>query len=129
MTSNKPNLESVLRSASRKAALRRARVVVELAKSYAPESSGKLRRSIKATVITGPDGRSVVRVGSKNRYAKFVEKGTSPHIIRARRKKFMVFPGTNSSSGRTIRAKIVYHPGTPPTNFLKRAVRNSRNRV
>lgn len=52
-------------------------------------------------------------------YAPYIEEGTRPHVIRARRAKALKFV----IGGRTVIVKQVKHPGTEAKNVLARAVR------
>lgn len=55
--------------------------------------------------------------GSKARYALFVESGTRPHAIVARRAKMLRF----EQGGRVVFRKRVFHPGTKPARFMQSA--------
>lgn len=90
--------------------------------------SGKYARGFKVEVV--PDGTSfyflvVNRVRGSNprrkySYAGVIEKGSQPHLIRPRRKdRWLVFQMPN---GRTVRTKLVRHPGTQPQNVLRDAL-------
>lgn len=52
-------------------------------------------------------------------YAKYVEAGTGPHVIRAK-------PGHTLSWGGDHFATEVHHPGTKPTHFLTEAALKQR---
>ncbi len=78
----------------------------------APERTGRLRASIRI------DRRPLMAIiGPTTYYAKYVELGTRPHIIRPRRARFLHF----WIGEREIFAKVVHHPGTRPQLFVKRA--------
>lgn len=78
--------------------------------------TGRLRQSI------GRGERSrfdhFIRAGGPSaRYALFVEEGTRPHVIRARRAKALRF----YQGGELRFARSVNHPGTKPAHFMKDA--------
>jgi hypothetical protein len=60
---------------------------------------------------------STLRAGA--RHADWIENGTKPHIIRARRAPFLVF----QVNGHWVRKKEVFHPGTKPRHFMRDAAR------
>lgn len=81
--------------------------------------TGKLQGAVRGRVIrTG--GRVIVIRGDadqrKAKYAPFVEFGTRPHLIRAKKKalRFTV-------RGQVLFRRSVQHPGTRPYKFLYRA--------
>lgn len=76
------------------------------------DRSGKLRRSTHHRVLIGRN-KSRVRLRWRPRYATFIEYGTRPHIIRARRRQFLRFV----VGGRVVYARKVNHPGTRPYKF------------
>lgn len=55
--------------------------------------------------------------GRKAPYALFIESGSKPHEIKARRKKFLRF----EQGGRVVFRKRVFHPGTKPARFMQSA--------
>lgn len=60
-----------------------------------------------------------ILAGGKNaRYVMYEHDGTVPHIIRARRKKYLRF----ISQGQVVFAKQVKHPGTKGSYFLTKAL-------
>lgn len=67
----------------------------------------------------GGDLHATVSAGAP--YALYVEKGTRPHEIRPRFRKWLRFP----IEGGFRFAKRVRHPGTKPTNFIANAVNKS----
>lgn len=93
--------------------------MVNRAKVLAPVDTGRLRSSIRAEppVIFSFRGRAVV--GSDLEYARFVNDGTRPHVIRPRRAQVLRF----QAGGRTVYARVVNHPGTRAQPFLDRALR------
>lgn len=66
-------------------------------------------------------------------YGETVEKGSRPHVILPRNKKALAFvPGAagamlsfteKQGHGETIIIKAVHHPGTKPTNFVAKTLR------
>ena len=60
---------------------------------------------------------AVVRIFSTKKTAEFLEYGTKPHVIRARRARFLRFV----VGGKTVFARKVNHPGTRGTRFLYNA--------
>lgn len=81
---------------------------------------GSLRQSVKGEMIGYSRGR--VEVGVK--YAMAVEKGTKPHIIRAKNKKVLA-----NKRAKQVFGKVVHHPGTKPNPFFERGVKNSQGDV
>jgi hypothetical protein len=83
----------------------------------------RLQRGTRGTTVIGSN---VIRVVGSNRtpYAPFIEYGTKPHIIRARRAKALRF----MQRGKVVFRRWVRHPGTRPYQFLYRAV-NSAARI
>ena len=63
----------------------------------------------------------VLMGGREAPYAKFIEYGTRPHIIRARRAMALRF----EVHGDVVYAKYVRHPGTRAQRILARAVDES----
>lgn len=84
----------------------------------APVRSGRLRDSITHRKRFGISGVAV-EFGSDVPYARYVEEGTPPHIIRARNARYLRFQGR---SGDIVHAAQVNHPGTRPNPFAQRAV-------
>lgn len=85
--------------------------------------TGNLARSTEARVVRMRGGRGVALAGRRivvsntAPYAPFVEFGTRPHIIRARRVRFLRF----FWKGAIRFFRKVNHPGTRHTRFLWRA--------
>lgn len=48
------------------------------------------------------------------KYAGFIDKGTQPHLIRAKNSGVLAF----QSGGRTVFRRVVRHPGTAPRPFV-----------
>lgn len=78
--------------------------------------TGNLAEKTTARVIRRPGGRGVI-VKNTAKYAAAQDLGSKPHVIRARRRKFLAF----KVGGRLVFARSVKHPGTKPTRFLYRA--------
>ncbi len=78
--------------------------------------SFRLMSSIEAKTF---GGSRVFRaeVKAKAPYAQFVEEGTRPHVIEARRRTTMRFV----QNGAVRFARIVHHPGTKATHFMAHA--------
>lgn len=79
-------------------------------------ATGSLKDATEYKLVRLKNGR-VTKIRSKKRTAHWLEYGTRPHIIRARRKKALRFV----QNGRVRFAKQVQHPGTRPTKFLYNA--------
>lgn len=80
------------------------------------DRTGHLRGSIRHGV-RAPFSHFVRAGGNGARHALFVEGGTQPHAIVARRKKFLRFV----QNGHVRFAKRVKHRGTKPTRFMQSA--------
>lgn len=81
--------------------------------------TGRYRASIAWRL--GQDGQGVyAEVGSAVPYAGFIERGTRPHEIMARRKKALWWKGAEHPVRR------VQHPGTRAYRVLTRALRAAR---
>ncbi|NHZ78442.1 hypothetical protein F2P44_03960 [Massilia sp. CCM 8695] len=104
--------KNIMRSALRAG----ANVFKDAAKSRVPVELGALRRSIR--VNTGyKKGRvsASVKAGNKKAwYWQFVEFGTAPHVIEAKRASALAFGGTVTQR--------VQHPGARPHPFLRPAM-------
>lgn len=109
------------------------------ARRYAPIRSGRLRRSIQAIVT---NGYREVRVVSDVPYARYMEEGTRPHLIRGVRANFRfdnnsrffrwnnfrygpygsgkLYENWSFAQGATVR-----HPGTKGYFFFRRAYRET----
>ena len=94
---------------------------------YFKDQTGALRSSIRRTVRGNFSQRvSAGTFGASSAYASFVETGTPPHIIRARRVDFLRFV----QDGVVRYAKQVQHPGTPgdkPTSYKTGFMAESQN--
>jgi len=97
---------------ARKAVIKTAYDIHSEAVRHCPVSphGGRLRSSIAVEV---GKGASAV-IGTNVKYAKCVEFGTKPHIIRVKNAKVL-------TDGKTFFGKEVHHPGTKPQPFLRPA--------
>jgi HK97 gp10 family phage protein len=98
-----------------------AELVSVQAKTNAPKRTGQLANSVQAEPPTGQftAGSLSASVGAGAPYSAFVEFGTKPHIIRAKNKKVLRFPG---AGGGFRFATQVHHPGTKAQPYLQPAV-------
>lgn len=80
--------------------------------------SGSLRESIGRTPARAVGTKAVADVFARVEHAIYVEMGTRPHEIRARRAKALRFWWR----GRIVFRQRVWHPGTTGTKFLSGAV-------
>lgn len=87
-----------------------ARRVVGLATTVLGKTRAGIKRAIKAQT-----GAGSVRIRRPSRYAHLIERGTKPHVIRAK-------TSSQLSDGGTVFGKTVRHPGTQGIHFLSRAV-------
>lgn len=80
------------------------------------DRSGKLRSATQTF-----EWKSGLHAGivNKTKYAKFIENGTRPHVIAARRAPFLHFFW--AKEGRWVTTKKVNHPGTQQRPFFARA--------
>jgi hypothetical protein len=81
--------------------------------------TGAAKRGVRNLVVPLRGG---VRVVLKNAvpHASYLEYGTDPHYIHARRAKFLVFYWPKV--GRTVFYKRVLHPGTRPYHWIEWSV-------
>ena len=77
--------------------------------------TGHLRRSISRKVYIN---EGIVSANTK--YAEGVEKGTKPHIIRAKKKKALYWQGANHP------VKVVNHPGSRAKPYLIPALKSEQ---
>lgn len=84
------------------------------ARRLARRPAGTLRDSIVVRVADRGAGLPAVLVGSDDPIAFIHHEGTAPHVIRARRKPFLVF----YHRGSVRRVKSVRHPGTHANRYL-----------
>lgn len=80
--------------------------------SRVPVRTGRLKQSIAIKVETDR-----VIIGPNTEYAAYVEFGTKPHVIEAKKGKALAFMGPN---GRVF-VKKVNHPGTRPHPYVRPA--------
>lgn len=105
-----------LNAVVRKNLIETARTVQDLVIADKSFKGTKLRHSVKYTLPTS----TKIKVYTAANHASFVEDGTRPHIIRARRAKTLAF--FSETLNRFVYPKSVNHPGTKPTKFFSRAV-------
>jgi phage gpG-like protein len=87
----------------------------EIATADGLVDTGRYRSSISWRL--GQDGLGLFAdVGSNVTYAGYLEFGTRPHIIEARRKKALWWKGADHP------VRVVHHPGTKPHHVLRRAL-------
>ena len=98
---------------------------VYLAKRRVPVKTRNLSRSIHPGPIVGHESATVV---ASAEYARYVEGGTQPHIIKPVRARMLAWGGDRRLTGSlrtgarpTNFARIVHHPGTRPRPFLRPA--------
>lgn len=112
-------LSRVIKGESRKALRLRAPQVLNRAKILAPVDTGRLRASgsVHYSSLFGfrPKATIVFNVD----YARYVNDGTRPHIIRPKNASVLRFV----VGGRVVYARVVHHPGTRANPFLDRALR------
>lgn len=80
--------------------------------SRVPVRTGRLKQSIAIKVETDR-----VIIGPNTDYAWYVEHGTGPHVIEAKKGKALAWRGSNGM----VYAKRVNHPGTKPNPFVRPA--------
>lgn len=86
---------------------------------YVPKNTGRLLNDLDYE-MSGTNAR----IGAKTvEYAYYVEVGTRPHVITPNGK------GALSWEGSAHPVNAVNHPGTTPTNFMKKALYKSRGGV
>ncbi|HEU4544358.1 MAG TPA: hypothetical protein VFR23_24720 [Jiangellaceae bacterium] len=78
--------------------------------------TGALQRATDAKILRTRT-RSIVRLRNAKPYAAPIDKGSRPHVIRARRGVLRF----TSSSGALVYRRQVNHPGNKPYRFLERA--------
>jgi len=98
---------------------RLAETISSNAERLAPTKTGRLKRSIR--IVEGAGSYMVLMGGREAPYAKFIEYGARPHIIRARRAMALRF----EVDGDVVYAKYVRHPGIRAQRILARAVDES----
>lgn len=107
------DLLGLTRQAVRQTAMQRVVVQGEaLMKREAPVKRGTLRRSITSRVERG-GSRGIV--GTNLTYARAVNDGSKPHVIRPRTAKALYWKGALHP------VRSVNHPGNKPNDFVGRA--------
>jgi hypothetical protein len=119
-------LEADILATTRQSLRDSAELAMQLAKNTQAfkDRTGKLRSSI-IRVERSEWEQTVKAGGSQARYALFVEEGTHPHEIAARRREWLRF----EQNGQVRFAKRVHHPGTKPTNFMLSARDKAEERL
>ena len=92
------------------------------------ESQAKTNLTNNGSVVTGHLRRSISHkvsmtegiVSANTKYAEGVEKGTKPHIIRAKNKKALYWQGANHP------VKVVNHPGSRAKPYLIPALKSEQ---
>lgn len=95
----------------------------------APSRTGNLRSNIRVHgdgdgVLVGYQGEAAAGskiVGARNQKGAWIESGTKPHVIRAKRAKALFFLGTA--------VEEVMHPGTKGKKIVPKAMRASEEYV
>jgi hypothetical protein len=109
---------------------------VAYAKETVPRKTGNLGRTIRLGQVTDTEAQIIAGGQFGVGYARTVEFGSRPHIIRPRNRRVLAWGGDRRLSGSlrsgaraTNFATVVNHPGTKPKPFLRpaaeRAVRES----
>ena len=88
----------------------------------APVDTGRLRNSIK--VSADEDGIIIFMVD----YAKFVEFGSPPHVIKPKDRKALRFKGSRKGK-KFVFAKEVKHPGSRPNPFIRNTIQNKLRNI
>lgn len=115
-----PEIEGLGRLLLRQVMADIVKVVETKARELAPRgATGRLQKSIKGRVERGGE-RGVV--AAKTRYAHLVHEGTGPHVIKARKSRYLSI----RSGGARIARRSVSHPGAKGQPYLKDAVEQSR---
>ena len=119
---NKAGMEYLLRSPNgpigRNLAQRGLRVLAG-AKAQVGVRTGALRASLHMRHFNDTRGQ-YVRVGSTLPYAYAHHEGTSPHVIK-RKRRMLKF----QTKGQTVFAHVVNHPGTKPNRYLTDNLRSA----
>lgn len=85
----------------------------------APVDTGRLKNSINASFDMNTVTISMVE------YAKYVEFGTPPHIIRPKNAKALHW----KAGGKDVFAAAVHHPGTRPNPFIRNTFNNKGTEI
>ena len=104
--------------------VKRTRRVAALARVLSPKDTGQLAASIRIDRNRDEKGRFAFgyKVYTNSSYAHYVHEGTAPSIRRVPPGQAMKFHGTNASSGQTVFARTVHHPGNSAEPFLQNAL-------
>lgn len=84
---------------------------------FKQRSGGKSLKVTTQHKLMRTSGGKLLRIFSTKKHAPFIEYGTKPHVIAARRKKFLRF----TVRGQLVFARKVNHPGTPAYRFMHKA--------
>jgi len=77
--------------------------------------TGRTQDATKARMMRTPGGK-LMRISNRTKVARFMEHGTKPHPIEARRKPFLRF----KYRGQWVSKKKVFHRGTRAYLFMRR---------
>ena len=89
------------------------------AKRNAPVNKGSGGGTLRQSISSRMTGKATAVVQSKAKYSVYVDQGTRPHIIRAKRARVLANKRTGQFFG-----KIVHHPGTKATNYFSNSVKS-----
>lgn len=103
--------------------MRRGTNVQIAARGFVRKRTRTLEKSIVKRADVDARG-PVVYVLTDVPYARYENDGTPPHIIRARNRKYLRFPG---AGGQLVFVRQVHHPGTKGSHFLTRALPYARD--
>lgn len=95
---------------------RRLRTIEFRARMSAGVRTGLLKSSIRTEQMPVSQRGITGKVSANTRYAAAHHEGARPHVIRARRTRFLRF----TVAGRVVFRKSVHHPGNRPNPFLAR---------
>ena len=100
------------------------------AKRIVPRQTGNLGRTIRVGTVSDTNATVLAGGTAQVGYAMYVEQGTRPHVIEARRAKVLAWGGGRTLSGRlrkgsraTNFARRVKHPGTKARPYLVPGIR------
>jgi len=93
------------------------------AKKKTPYRTGTLRRSIHIETLKKSGSDVEVAVGTDVSYAKSVEFGSGPRIIRPKTKKALFWPGAAHP------VRLVHHPGTKAHPYLRPALDDNKEKI
>lgn len=116
---DRSQLARVIKGESRKALRLRAPQVLNRAKILAPVDTGRLRSSGSVHYSSLFSFRPKATIVFSVDYARYVNDGTRPHVIRPKNAKVLRFV----VGGQVVFARVVHHPGTRANPFLDRALR------